>query len=190
MQTTAFPSKSMLTDGSKHKPRTESALERQGTFLRRLKDKHGHLLHLHETYIRLYSFNIGVLRFAVRSAAAPPRPHHTHSTDDAIDVQALLDLQNSVMRLNDPKKAGCAHHDRHTIHAPPAGDCWCWTTTDWCRAHLSRAPSALRCCNPSSARRCASVCSDGLPSRTRARAGSATSTRTASSCLRWPASAG
>ena len=61
--------------------------------LHMLRDKHGNTYDLCEVYIRLYSFDIGIVRFAV-------------CAHGAITQQALLDVQNSVMRLGDPKQAG------------------------------------------------------------------------------------
>ena len=72
--------------------------QREGTTwtsrLYMLRDKHGNTYDLCEVYIRLYNFQIGFVRFAV-------------CAHGAITQQALLDVQNSVMRLGDPKQAGC-----------------------------------------------------------------------------------
>ena len=58
-----------------------------------MRDKHGSVFVLHEVYLRTLTFGIGLLRFAVTSVATLP-------------IQAVLDAQNSIMRLKNPEAAG------------------------------------------------------------------------------------
>eukprot|EP00118_Oscarella_pearsei_P013137 m.101777 g.101777 ORF g.101777 m.101777 type:complete len:261 (+) comp37143_c0_seq5:297-1079(+) len=60
-----------------------------------LEDKYGNTYKLDQVFIRLFRFNVGILRFAITL-----RPRQK------VRLQAVLDVQNGVMRLKDPKKAG------------------------------------------------------------------------------------
>eukprot|EP00118_Oscarella_pearsei_P013235 m.103520 g.103520 ORF g.103520 m.103520 type:complete len:575 (+) comp37191_c0_seq29:104-1828(+) len=58
-----------------------------------LRDKHGNMFNLNQVFIKVFSFNVGILRFAIMAQSK-------------VDVQAVLDVQNAVMRLDDSKQAG------------------------------------------------------------------------------------
>eukprot|EP00118_Oscarella_pearsei_P013238 m.103691 g.103691 ORF g.103691 m.103691 type:complete len:447 (+) comp37191_c0_seq79:104-1444(+) len=60
-----------------------------------LRDKHGNMFNLNQVFIKVFSFNVGILRFAIMAQSK-------------VDVQAVLDVQNAVMRLDDSKQAGSA----------------------------------------------------------------------------------
>eukprot|EP00049_Salpingoeca_infusionum_P025738 m.21513 g.21513 ORF g.21513 m.21513 type:complete len:490 (-) comp8291_c0_seq1:250-1719(-) len=55
-----------------------------------LHDSRGNAYTIHDTYVRLLSFDTGLVRFAI-------------SANQAVTVQDVLNLQNSVMRLNKTK---------------------------------------------------------------------------------------
>ncbi len=62
-------------------------------FITTLRDKSGNLYQLHEGYVRMFSFGIGIVRFSVSALSS-------------VTLQAILNVQNSVMRLKNPKQAG------------------------------------------------------------------------------------
>lgn len=58
-----------------------------------LQDRHGNKFSVREVYVRKMTFGVGIFRFAL-------------CCDGAASLQAVLDAQNSVMRLTNPKTAG------------------------------------------------------------------------------------
>lgn len=85
--------------------KSPSQLSAKETFICNVRDANGNLYSVSESYVRIFSYKIGMVRFTV-SANAP------------VDVQAILDVQNGIMRLKGNKGRLSVLDETGTVAAP------------------------------------------------------------------------